>query len=132
MGLSDRDVTWDRSRQAGPDIWVAVLWGALVTICWAPVAAGLVASVYRFPIPFDGYARGVGDALNAALASVFYLVVGGVFPLALAGALAGFLHARGAVRGSARCLTLIAATGFATACAAALLLALLEYAIGPW
>ncbi|MEU6564480.1 hypothetical protein [Nocardia nova] len=130
MRFNDDGVTGERSRPAGPDVWVAVLWGAVVTICWAPVAAAVVASVYRFPIPFDGYARGASDALSAALASVFYLVVGGAFPLALAGALAGFLLARG--RGPARRLTLIAATGFATACAAALLLALLEYAIGPW
>ncbi len=132
MGFSDDDVTGERSHPAGPDIWVAVLWGAVVTIGWAPVAAAFMASVYRFPIPFGGYARGVTDAVSAALASAFYLVVGGVVPLALAGAAAGFLLARGTGRGRARCLALIAAVGFGTACAGALLLALLEYAIGPW
>ncbi|WP_227982612.1 hypothetical protein [Nocardia spumae] len=132
MSFSDGDASRGRIPLPGPAAWVVALWGAVVAICSAPFAAALVASLYRFPIPFGDYARGLNEALNAALASIFYLVIGGIVPLALAGAIAGFLLARRNVRGRARCLALTAATGFAMACVCALLLALLEYAIGPW
>ncbi|WP_102142202.1 hypothetical protein [Mycobacterium hubeiense] len=97
--------------------------GAAAAILWAPIAAALIAVIYRFPVPFGGYASGLDGALTAALASVFYLVLGGVVVLGALGAVAGALLTR-------RWLTVLA--GFAIAVVAALSLALLEYVIGPW
>lgn len=71
-----------------------MLWGALAAVLTAPFTAALTALAFRFPIPFDGYAEGGGEALNAAFASVFYLVSGGGFVLAACGAGAGYLLAR--------------------------------------
>ena len=46
-----------------------VLAGAVSAVAAAPLAAAVVATLYRFPVPFGGYARGWSDAPAAALAS---------------------------------------------------------------
>lgn len=109
--------------------WRTALVGAAAAIGWAPVAAAIVAAVYRFPVPFGGYARGLDAAPTAALGSVFYLVLGGVVVLGALGAAVGATLAK---------LTPTRATGLTVAVAwviamlGALSLALLEYVIGPW
>ena len=103
--------------------------GAVAAIGWAPVAAALLALVYRFPVPFSSYASGVGGTPTAMMASVFYLVMGGVVVLGALGAAVGALLAKRA--GSrAAALTVMAALGIAIVGATAL--ALLEKVIGPW
>ncbi|MGH8881332.1 MAG: hypothetical protein ACRD0P_28955, partial [Stackebrandtia sp.] len=64
------------TRPTGTSVWLAAVWGAVLAVVTTPIAAAIVASVYRFPIPFGEYARGIGEATNAAFASVFYLVLG--------------------------------------------------------
>ncbi|MFI5779362.1 hypothetical protein [Nocardia sp. NPDC051570] len=120
------------SRSTGLVAWAAAAWGALAAVLTAPVAAAVMASVYRFPIPFGDYARGVGDAINAALASVFYLVIGGGVLLAALGAVAGLLIARANGPRLARTLALTVAAAFGLALLGALILATLEGFIGPW
>ncbi len=107
-------------------------WGALAAVLTAPIAAALVAIVYRFPIPFGDYATGAGDALNAAAASVFYLVIGGGVLLAALGAVAGGLITRSTGTSLLRALALSVAAGFGLALLGALLLASLEHFVGPW
>ncbi len=50
-------------------------------------AAGVVALVYRFPLPFGGTARGPAGVWDAMLATLFFGLVGGflIVPLAAAG-----------------------------------------------
>ncbi|WP_128145336.1 hypothetical protein [Nocardia africana] len=116
----------------GVTLWAVVLWGALTAVLTAPVAAALVASVYRFPIPFGVYAEGVREAVNAALAAVFYLVTGGGMLLAVLGGAAGLLIVRAPGRRLGRSLALTFAAGFGLAVVGAFALALLDHVIGPW
>lgn len=99
----------------------------MVAIGCAPVAAALVAVAYRFPVPFGGYASGLDDALTAAAASLFYLILGGALVLGVLGAVTG---ATLASRRRAGMLTAVA--GLAFAVLGAVSLALLELVIGPW
>ncbi len=100
-----------------------VLAGAVSAVAAAPLAAAVVATLYRFPVPFGGYARGWSDAPAAALASVFYLILGGAVVLAGLGCLAGALVR--SVRTAALLGGLVAVLG-------ALTLATLEYVVGTW
>ncbi|MGX1776015.1 hypothetical protein ACWIGW_28160 [Nocardia brasiliensis] len=106
--------------------------GALVAVVLAPAAAALVAIVYRFPVPLSGYARGFGGAGDAALGSLFYLILGGAPVLAILGVVGGVVAVRvaGTDRRRARVLTLGAAAG--SALLAAVALAVLEFFIGAW
>ncbi|MGV9802340.1 hypothetical protein ACWDTP_30255 [Mycobacterium sp. NPDC003449] len=103
--------------------------GAAAAIGWAPLAAGLTAVAYRFPVPFSGYADGLADAPTAALASLFYLVLGGFVVLGVLGATAGAVLARVA---PGRPYALAAVAGLVIAILGAVALAVLEYLIGPW
>ncbi|MFD6161373.1 hypothetical protein ACFWF7_38270 [Nocardia sp. NPDC060256] len=67
----------------------AALCGALAAVVVAPLAAAIVATVYQFPVFMYGEARGLAEADNAAMGSVFYLIFGGAPVLALLGAAAG-------------------------------------------
>ncbi|QIS03709.1 hypothetical protein F5X71_16495 [Nocardia brasiliensis] len=106
--------------------------GAVAAVLLAPVAAALTALVYRFPVPMAGYARGFGGVGDAALGSLFYLILGGGPVLAALGAVGGVVAARvaGPDRRRARVLTLLVAA--AVALLAAVALAVLEFFIGAW
>ncbi|MFF0487387.1 hypothetical protein ACFYTQ_00045 [Nocardia sp. NPDC004068] len=122
-----RRSAWERNTGAGAvALWAAAVWGALAAVLVTPFAAALVASVFRFPIPFGGYARGGGEAVNAGLAAVFYLVVGVGPVLAVLGAVAGVVVTR--QRGG-RAVGRSVAAGCGLALVAALLLAMLT---GSW
>ncbi|WP_024805347.1 hypothetical protein [Nocardia sp. BMG51109] len=112
--------------------WVVPLWGALAAVLAAPLAAALVAGIYRFPVPFADYARGWSGAGDAALASVFYLVLGGVIVLAAGGAVGGWLIQRAVAPCSTRAAGLTTVSAFGVAAVAAVVLATLEFLIGPW
>ncbi|MFJ1455165.1 hypothetical protein [Nocardia sp. N2S4-5] len=112
--------------------WAVPLWGAVAALLTAPLAAAVVACVYRFPVPFAEYARGPSGAADAALASVFYLILGGALVLALAGAVVGMLVQRGSARNPWRSAALTTLGAFAVATVAAVVLATLEFVIGPW
>ncbi|WP_147288812.1 hypothetical protein [Nocardia mexicana] len=112
--------------------WIGPLVGGMAAVVTAPLAAAVVATVYRFPVPFGDYARGLSEAGNAAFASVFYLILGGVMVLALGGTVAGWLVQRTAGTDSARVGWACAGAGFAVALLGALALATLEFFVGPW
>ncbi|PPJ21079.1 hypothetical protein C5E44_05655 [Nocardia nova] len=132
MGFGDGDPAGEPRGVTGVALWVGVLWGALVAVLTAPLAAAVVASVYRFPIPFGEYAEGLREAVNAALAAVFYLVMGGGMLLAVLGGAAGLMIVRAHGRRLGRSLALTFAAGFGLAVLGAFALALLEHVIGPW
>lgn len=108
----------------------AAIAGAVAAVVMVPLAAAIVAVVYRFPVPLAGYAHGFGGAGSAALGSLFYLVLGGAPVVAILGAAGGFVAARSARRGTGRVRVLVAAA--VVALLAAITLAVLEFFIGPW
>ena len=94
--------------------------------------AAICALIYRFPIPFSGYASGAAAMLRTLGAVVFYGILGG-FPFLLAvGALGGvaayFLGRPDLTR--TRQLTL--AFAGLTALLGVGFLAILDKLIGPW
>jgi hypothetical protein len=132
MGFGNGDPAGEPNGVTGVVLWVGVLWGALAAVLTAPVAAAMVASVYRFPIPFGEYAAGLHEAVNAALAAVFYLVTGGGMLLAVLGGAAGLMIVRAHGRRLGRALALTTAAGFGLAVVGAFALALLEHVLAPW
>ena len=50
---------------------------ALYAVVFMFPAAGLMALVYRFPLPFDDYATGPGGVWDAIVATFFYGLAGG-------------------------------------------------------
>ncbi|MBF6176666.1 hypothetical protein [Nocardia blacklockiae] len=112
--------------------WVGPFAGGVAAVLTAPIAAAAVAISYRFPVPFGEYARGWSGAGDAALASVFYLIFGGVVVLAVAGTVVGWLVQRAAGTDTRRVVGLSVAAAFGVAVAGALVLAVLEFFIGPW
>ncbi|MFI6040778.1 hypothetical protein ACIA8C_04030 [Nocardia sp. NPDC051321] len=67
----------------------AAPWGAVAAVVVVPPAAAIVAAVYQFPVFMYGEARGLSEADNAAMGSLFYLLFGGGPIMALLGAAAG-------------------------------------------
>ncbi|MEV6559281.1 hypothetical protein AB0M22_26445 [Nocardia sp. NPDC051756] len=107
--------------------------GAVAAVVLAPVAAALVAVVYRFPVPMaEDYARGFDGAGDAALGSVFYLILGGALVLAMLGGIGGFVTARSSRLGSRRVRYVTLAVSASIALLAATALAVLEFFIGAW
>ncbi|ALR10229.1 hypothetical protein [Mycobacteroides saopaulense] len=103
--------------------------GSVSAIALSPMAAVLVAIVYRFPIPLTGYESGLDAAWPAVVGAVFYLVLGGFLVVGGLGAIAGWAAAR-LHPDRAVALTMIAAAVIAVL--GALSLAVLEYFIGHW
>ena len=68
--------------------------GAILTAGLAIPVGGFLAMVYRFPIPFAGYASGIQAVGYAMGAVIFYGVIGGFPLLALLGALSGAVVTR--------------------------------------
>ncbi|BBZ05718.1 hypothetical protein MCHIJ_51550 [Mycolicibacterium chitae] len=103
--------------------------GAVAAVVSAPAAAALLAALYRFPVPFRGYASGIAEAPTAALAALFYLALGGAVVVGGLGALAGALLAR---RRAGRATVPILVAAFAIAVVGAAALAVLEFFVGTW
>ncbi|MFF2082643.1 hypothetical protein ACFVVM_02660 [Nocardia sp. NPDC058176] len=106
--------------------------GGLSAIVLAPVAAAVIAIVYRFPVPLVGYTSGFGGALTAAAGSLFYLVLGGAVLVGAIGGAGGLLVAGPRRPATPRTYTIAVLVGLGVAFLGALALALLEYLVGPW
>jgi hypothetical protein len=95
--------------------------------------AVLIALVYRFPIPFYGYASGVKAMAPAVGAVIIYGLFGGFALLGALGALGGwFAHRRYETRCDRNKHWEIIIFAFASDFAALGLLAVLDKIIGPW
>lgn len=113
----------------------SVLLGALVGILGAFPVAVVVAVVYRFPVPFAGYASGFRAVLPVLFAVLFYGLLGGFLVVGVLGALAGLLasqitHRTDAPRKAS--VYLIVSLALAANLPPVLLLAVLDKIIGPW
>jgi hypothetical protein len=102
--------------------------GAAAAIAMCVRAAAFVALVYRFPVPFGGYAFGISGIPLAAMAVLFYGAIFGGF--VVVGAVGALLAIHAARRGRSKRFVVMQSVGIALA--AALTLAVLELFIGPW
>jgi hypothetical protein len=98
--------------------------------CTLPLAA-LVALVFRFPIPFSGYSSGPKAMVAAMFAAFFYGLLGGVLVQAVAGCLGG-LAAYSLARDNMLRNVLSVLLGMVAAMPGLLILAMLDWIIGPW
>jgi hypothetical protein len=111
---------------------LSVLGGALWTILLVFPFAGLCALILRFPVPFAAYESG-WSAIPHALAAVrFYGALGGFTLLALLGALGGVVAHRVGRPDTRRVWQWTISFAAAVAFCAVMLLATLDYIIGPW
>ena len=110
----------------------AIIWGAVSATVLAFPLAALCAIVYRFPVPFAGYASGIDDVPYVLMGVLFYGLLGGFPVLAAAGVLAGWAaHHTG--QPDPRAVRRLALTfGGVSASLAVVLLAVLDKLIGPW
>ncbi len=109
-----------------------VLGGAGASVGLVFPLAALCVGLFRFPVPFVGYASGWGSVPEVLYAVRFYGVLGG-FPLLLvAGGIAGAVAVW--LAGHDRAKVWRWTFGLAGGCAltAVLILATLDYVIGPW
>lgn len=108
--------------------WRGALWAVVLAF---PLAA-ICALVFRFPLPFGGYASGPAAMPRALVAVVFYGVLGGFPTLMVAGALGGAAAyaLRQPVVARIRRLTVVFAGLIALL--GVVLLAVLDKLIGAW
>ncbi|WP_330182596.1 hypothetical protein OHB26_02390 [Nocardia sp. NBC_01503] len=111
----------DRSTILVP--WAVSAWGGIAAVLTAPIAAAIVGILLRFPIPFGDYASGLGDTINALMASIFYLVMGEGVALAALGGTAGYFISKAIGPWLIRGLICAVVAGFGLALIGALLIA---------
>jgi hypothetical protein len=102
--------------------------GSLVAILASFPIAALTALVFRFPIPFAGYASGPKAVLPALYAAAFYGMLGGFVAQALLGGTAALIAQR-FKKGS--WIHPVAAP-VAAASVGVLILSVLDWIIGDW
>ena len=110
----------------------AVLGGALGTILLVFPFAGLCALVFRLPVPFAAYESGWSAVPHALAAVRFYGALGGFALLALLGALGGLVAHRMGRPDTRRVWRWTISFAATVAFCAVMLLATLDYIIGPW
>jgi hypothetical protein len=96
-----------------------------------PLAA-LCALIFRFPVPFAGYESGWSAVPHALAAVRFYGALGGYLALALIGGLGGTIAHRLGRGDTRRIWRWTFGLGAVAALSAVILLATLDYIIGPW
>jgi hypothetical protein len=112
----------------GNGIW----FGALTAIVMAFPVAGVLALVYRFPVPFAGYISGVSAMGYAMVGVVFYGLLGGFPLLAVLGGLTGAIMSRTGTDKDKLPVKLIVLVCFFIDLAMLFVLAILDKIIGPW
>ena len=113
---------------------ISLLQGALFAVIFSFPAALLLTTVYRFPIPFVGYASGGGiEGITTVILAVFiYGNAGGFEVLAVGGAVAGAVAHRLGNNDRRRIRKLTIWLSIAVAFVACFVLSILDKIIGPW
>jgi hypothetical protein len=107
--------------------------GAFAAIALTFPIAGLTALLYRFPIPFGGYASGPEAVLLSLGAVVFYgVAMGGFVVVGLLGFAAGVVAERVARANGKSVVKMTVLFGLLVAFLAVFALAILDKVIGPW
>jgi hypothetical protein len=109
-----------------------VLQSAGVAIAGSFPLAALIALVFRFPVPFVGYQSGPRAMLPALIGVFFYGILGGVGVQAVLGGVGGVAAYLLGRRRSMKTNRLTIALGLIAALPGLLLLAILDWIIGPW
>ena len=105
--------------------------GAITALISSLPLAMLMARVYRFPIPFLGYAHSGKYLSSVPFAWFFYGILGGFIVMIVGGAFIGAtLDQRIKNVTTKKCMIIIIASVYATC--GVTFLAVLEEIIGPW
>ena len=108
--------------------------GAVWSVMSAFPIAGLMALLFRFPVPFVGYMSGFEAIIPAMIAVIVYgVLLGGLVLVALFGALGGAFAAKLTMpnnQRSVKWVVRIVSVTITTACLLAL--SVLDMVIGPW
>jgi hypothetical protein len=111
--------------------WV-IIGGALATILLVFPLAAVCALLFRFPIPFASYESGWTAVPHALAAVRFYGSLGGFVLLAVLGGLGGVVAHRIGRPDARRVWRWTVFLAAVVAFCAVMLLATLDYIIGPW
>lgn len=107
--------------------------GARWSVVSAFPIAGLMALVFRFPVPFVGYVSGFKAILPAMLAIVLYGVfLGGLILVGAIGAIGGALTASNSNRSQQSQILAARLVAMAVTTLCLFVLAILDKIIGPW
>ena len=107
--------------------------GTLCSIVGSYPMGALCALLFRFPIPFGGYASGVDAVIPTLLAvTVYGVLFGGFMVQGLLGGLAGLLARRRGGPDRRHTWRLCALYGLAASLPGVVILAVLDKIIGPW
>ena len=109
-----------------------ILLTAIVAVVSSIPLAGFVGLVFRFPVPFAGYASGPQAFLPAMVGAIFYSFLGGVFVQASVGCVGGLIAYLVARRDPQKTSLLVLICGTVSALPGLFLLAILDWIIGPW
>ncbi len=96
-----------------------------------PIAM-LLALTFRFPIPFAGYRSGVSAVVPALIAVALYGSIGGFFVIGALGAIVGIAACKIFPRSAKQRHLAILFLASGTTLACLLILATLDWIIGPW
>ena len=110
----------------------SVVTGAITAFVAMFPAAFLLALLWKFPIPFGGYATGLEGSVLTPIAVVFYGVLGGFAVVPGLGAVAGVFAFRMAKGDVSKSRTLSIAFGVLCAISAGVFLNMLDRIVGPW
>jgi hypothetical protein len=110
----------------------AIIGGALSTILLVFPLAAVCALLFRFPIPFGSYESGWSAVPHALAAVRFYGALGGFVLLAVLGGLGGVVAHRIGRPDPRRVWRWTVSLAAVVAFCAVILLATLDYIIGPW
>jgi hypothetical protein len=113
-------------------IYWPILGGALSAILLAFPFAALCALLFRFPVPFAGYESGLSAVPDAWVAVRLYGALGGFALLAVLGGLSGAVAHRLGKADPRRVWQGTVSLAAAVAFCCVMLLATLDYIIGPW
>jgi hypothetical protein len=111
---------------------LAILLGAASATLLAFPLAAICVLVYRFPVPFAGYASGIEAVVPVLLGVVFYGILGGFPLLATVGALGGWAAHRKGQPDQRTVRRLAVVFGGVAALLGVTFLAVLDKLIGAW
>jgi hypothetical protein len=106
--------------------------GAAIGMVGSPFLAAVTALVFRFPVPFYKYVSGPPGVVLAFEGAIFYGLLGGFLVEAVLGGLGGALGARRGWPVKKRMHRLCAIGALASAELGVMVLAVLDWVIGPW
>jgi hypothetical protein len=106
--------------------------GAAVAVIASFPLAAISALVFRFPIPFGGYASGPDAVIPALTATLFYGALGGFAVQAALGGIAGVIAGRQSGAAVAPAWRQCVGWAIVGALPGVLALSVLDWLIGPW